>query len=137
MSLVKFNDLPGGVKCVVYSEEVSLQGVIRPCLRFRFEDDDMLDLQTLSGMFTPARCKKITIVEPDESKFIYEDYTVRVKVASERENDKDQEGNYGTKEVINIVMAKKTPLELAYEDLAAAVDETQLALLEMFEAQEV
>jgi hypothetical protein len=34
-------------------------------------------------------------------------------------------------------MAKKTQLELHYEDLLNAVDETQLALLEMFEAQEV
>lgn len=136
MSLIKFNSSLEPIECIIYSEEIVLEGVARPSLRFRFENDEF-DLPTLSAMFTPENCKVITIVEPDGSEFIYENYTVRYKLSSELENEKDQEGNYSSKEFINITMAKKTQLELHYEDLLNAVDETQLALLEMFEVQEV
>ena len=135
MSLIKFNNSLEPIECVIYSEEIVLEGVARPSLRFRFENDEF-DLPTLSAMFTPENCKVITIIEPDGSEFIYENYTVRYKLSSELENEKDQEGNYSSKEFINITMAKKTRLELHYEELSVSLDETQLALLELYELQE-
>ena len=136
MSLIKFNNSLNTIECIIYSEEIVLEGVARPSLRFRFENDEF-DLPTLSNMFTPENCKVITIIEDDGSEFIYENYTVRYKLALELENEKDQEGNYSSKEFINITMAKKTPLELQYEELAISLEETQLALLEIYEAQGV
>lgn len=136
MSLLRFSDLQNEIKPDgIFSEEVTLEGVTRPALRFRFNVSDFT-LSELSEMFSSENCKKFTIKEEDGSEFIYENYSVRYRLATEIENEKDSEGNYFSQEFINITMAKKTQLEIAYEELNTSLEETQLALLEIYEKQE-
>ena len=136
MSLLRFSDLQNEIKPDgIFSEEVTLEGVTRPALRFRFNVSDFT-LSELSEMFSSENCKKFTIKEEDGSEFIYENYSVRYRLATEIENEKDSEGNYFAQEFINITMAKKTQLEIAYEELNMSLEETQLALLEIYETQE-
>ena len=137
MSLVTFAyDSVSVSPICIYKEEIELEGIKRPALKFVFNTDG-LGLKDLSDMFSKENCKQITITEDDGSQFVYDNYSVRIKLANELETVKDEEGNFSTQEFINITMGKRTELELQYEELTASLEETQLALLEIYETQEV
>lgn len=131
MSFLKFGNESGKISPQgIFSEDFILDGITRPALRFRFEDNAPYDIRDLSEMFAPHRCKILTIIEEDGDKFIYENYDIRAKVSLGIENLKDNEGNFIQKEVVDIIMVKRTPLELAYEKLITELEETQLAILD-------
>ena len=114
----------------IYKIETTIDGVLRPALNFKFYND--FPLEALNLLFTKDNCKKIIITE-NNLQYIHEDYSIRTKLAMELENIEDKNGNFISKEVINIVMAKRTTLEIQNEELIESLKMVQLAMCEIYE----
>lgn len=105
----------------VRGERIYYQGADRDCLTFIFDTSNTLD--ELDAAFTAEACEDITIVD-DEHEYLHHGYTIRKSI------EKTDEG-------ILVRMAQRTHMEDELAALSQQLNDTMLAMCDIYEGLEV